>query len=195
MIAYMDSFLVKIYKSPQTVFTSKEIALLTGEKSPTNLKNKISYYVKTGSLLRLRRGFFAKNKDFDRNELAVKIFTPAYVGFETVLAREGVIFQLYESIFAASYLSRSLAVKGEKIVYRKLKNEILVNPKGIINKGTYFQASKERAFLDMVYLFGDYYFDNLRGIDWEACFDIAPIYGQKKFAEKIKQYQEKYYAQ
>jgi len=191
----MDSFLGKIYKSNQTVFTSREIALLTREKSVDSLKNKLSYYVKTGDILRLRRGFFAKDNDYNRNELAAKICTPAYIGFETVLAKEGVIFQFYKSIFVASYLSRNLSVGNDKIVYRKLKNDILVNQKGIINRGTYFEASKERAFLDMVYLFGDYYFDNLRNIDWKACFEMVPIYKRKNFEKKIKDYQKKYYAQ
>lgn len=188
----MDSFLGKIYKSKQTVFTSREIALLTREKSAVNLKNKISYYVKTGDILRLRRGVFAKDKDYDKNELAVKICTPAYISFETVLGREGVIFQYYKTIFVASYLSRNLSVDDNKIAYRKLKNDILMNSVGIINKGTYFEASKERAFLDMIYLFGDYYFDNLRSIDWQECLEMAPIYKQKNFIEKIKNYQKKY---
>jgi hypothetical protein len=191
----MESFLISLYKSKQTVFTSGEIALLTREKSAVNLKNKISYYVKTGDLLRLRRGVFAKNNDYNKKELAVRIYTPAYIGFETVLAREGVIFQYYETIFVASYLSRSLSVKENVITYRKLKSDILINQKGIINKGTYFEATKERAFLDMIYLFGDYYFDNLRGIDWEACFEMTSIYKRKNFEKKIKEYQKKYYAQ
>jgi hypothetical protein len=190
-----DGFLSKIYNSEQSVLTSTDIALLTGANNPDNLKRKLSYYVKTGDLLRLRRGIFGKNKDYDRKELATRIYTPAYVGFETVLALEGVIFQFYDSVFTASYLSRNLLINGDKFVYRKLKNEILVNQKGIINKGAYFQASKERAFLDMVYLFGDYYFDNLRGIDWDACFDMVSLYGRKNFEGKIKEYYQKYYVE
>ncbi len=184
----MDNFLAKILRSQQTVFTRKEIALLTGEKNAISLKNKIAYYVKTGNLLRLRRGIFAKNKDYDEKEFAAKIFSPAYIGFETVLNSEGVNFQYYETIFVASYLSRDLSAMGNKIVYRKLKNEILMNPKGIVNKGNYFQATKERAFLDMAYLFRNYYFDNLHGINWDACFEMIDIYKQKNFEARIKQY-------
>ena len=95
----MDGFLLKIYSAKQTVFTNQEVALLTGEKSANNLKTKLSYYVKNGDLVRLRRGIFAKNKDFDQKESAVRIFTPAYISLETVLAEEGVIFQYYSSVF------------------------------------------------------------------------------------------------
>lgn len=188
----MESFLTAIYGSKQTVFTSREIALLTGTKNANNLKSKLSYYVKTGGLIRLRRGIFVKNKDYDKNELIVRIYTPAYLSFETVLAREGMIFQYYESLFVASYLSRDIFVGGIKITYKKLKNEVLTNKKGLINRGYYFEATKERAFLDRLYLFPRYAFDNLRGIDWSVCQDIVPIYKSKKLQKTLEKYQKEY---
>lgn len=188
----MDNFLTIIYGSKQTVFTSVEIAILIGEKNINKLKSKLAYYVKTGKLIRLRRGIFARNDKYDRNELAVRIFTPAYVSFETGLIRGGVIFQYYETIFIASYLSREIKVGENKFTYRKLKKEVLFNRRGLINKGTYFEATKERAFLDMVYLFGDYYFDNLRSIDWKKCFEIVAIYKNKTMEKRLKNYFEKY---
>ncbi|MFA4817343.1 MAG: hypothetical protein WC608_01300 [Parcubacteria group bacterium] len=188
----MDNFLTIIYGSKQTVFTSMEIAILIGEKNTNKLKSKLAYYVKTGKLIRLRRGIFAKNEAYDKNELAVRVYTPAYVSFETVLAKEGVIFQYYEAIFVASYLSRNLNFKGNKLTYRKLKNEILINQRGMINKETYFEATKERAFLDILYLFGDYHCDNLRSIDWNICFDIVKIYKNKTLEKRLKKYFKEY---
>lgn len=188
----MDNFLTAIYGSKQTVFTSREIALLIAEKSMDNLKSKLSYYVKTEKLIRLRRGIFAKNGNYDRNELAVRIFTPAYVSFETVLSREGVTFQFYESVFVASYLSREISVGDRKITYRKLKDEILTNRKGLIDRGYYSEATKERAFLDRLYLLPDYYFDNLRGIDWDICEDIVPIYKSRKLERTLEKYKKEY---
>lgn len=188
----MDSFLTVIYGSKQTVFTSREIALLIGEKNANNLKSKLSYYVRTGKLIRLRRGVFAKNKDYNKNELVVRIYTPAYISFETILAREGVTFQYYESLFVASYLTRDISVGDNKIIYKKLKNEVLTNRKGLIDRGYYFEATKERAFLDRLYLFPSYSFDNLRGIDWGACQDIASIYKSKKLAKTLEKYQKEY---
>ncbi len=190
--SYMDNFLTTLYGSKQTVFTSKEIAILIGEKDANKLKSKLAYYVKTKKLIRLRRGIFVKNKVYDRNELAVRLYAPTYVSFETVLAKEGVIFQYYETIFVASYLSRKIEFKGNKFAYRKLKDELLINQTGLINRGTYFEATKERAFLDMLYLFGDYYFDNLRGIDWDRCYDMVLIYKNKTLEKRLKNYFEKY---
>lgn len=188
----MDSFLTAIYGSKQTVFTSREIALLIGEKNANNLKSKLSYYVKTGKLTRLRRGIFAKNEQYDRNELAVRVYTPAYLSFETVLAREGVIFQYYQSLFVASYLTRDILVGENKISYKKLKSEILTNKKGLVDCGYYLEATRERAFLDRLYLFPDYSFDNLRGMDWEACLDIVSIYKSKKLIKTLEKYQKEY---
>jgi len=190
--SHMDNFLTIIYGSKQTVFTSREIAILIGEKNADKLKSKLSYYVKTGKLIRLRRGIFAKNDAYDKNELAVRIYTPAYISFETVLTREGVIFQYYETIFTASYLSRNINFKGNKFAYRKLKDELLINQKGLVNRGTYFEATKERAFLDMLYLFGNYDFDNLRSIDWNVCFEIVDIYKNKTLERKLKNYFKEY---
>lgn len=188
----MDNFLTNMYGSRQTVFTSKEIAILLRENDLDKLKAKLSYYVRTGKLIRLRRGIFAKNAEYEKNELAVRILTPAYVGFETVLAKEGVIFQYYESVFVASYVSRKMEFGGNRFTYRKLKNEILLNKKGLIDKGMYLEASRERAFLDMLYLFGDYYFDNLRNIDWNACLEIVDIYGSVAMKKRLNDYRKKY---
>jgi hypothetical protein len=188
----MDNFLVALYGSKQTVFTSREIALLIGAKSMNTLKSKLAYYVKTGRLIRLRRGMFAKNKTYDRNELAVRIYTPAYLSFETVLARTGVIFQYYESLFVASYLSREVIVAEQKIVYRKLRDDILGNQKGLVDRGYFFEATKERAFLDRLYLFPEYYFDNLRGMDWDVCKEIVPIYKSRKLEKILDTYIQAY---
>jgi hypothetical protein len=190
----MKEFLTSIYKAKQTVFTSNEIALLAGEKGMDSLKAKLAYYVKTKKLIRLRRGIFAKDDGFDKNELAVRVFSPAYVSFETVLAKEGVIFQYYDSVFVASYLSRELSFGKNKIIYRKLKNEVLLSRQGVIDMGGYCVATKERAFLDTLYLFGDYYFDNLRELDWQLCFEMADIYKNKSLKKRLDKYYSKFHA-
>ena len=184
----MDNLLIKLYQSPKTVLTTKDIAILWKEKDKDNLKSKIAYYAKKGSLQRLRRGIFAKDKDYNLKELATSIYIPAYISFETVLREEGVIFQHHNAIFVASYLSREIECDGNKIVYRKLKNEILVNRAGVNAKEGFSIASKERAFLDMIYLFGDYHFDNLGGLDQQKCFELAGIYHNKQLDKRLKKY-------
>lgn len=184
----MNNLLLELYKSAKTVFTTKDIALLSNIKDINNLKSKIAYQVKNGKLLRVRNGLFIKNKNYNPKELATSIFTPSYISFETVLRGEEVIFQYHKAIFAASYLSREIKCDNKKIIYRKLKDEILVNNLGISIKEHYSIASRERAFLDMIYLFNDYHFDNLSKIDWEKCFDMVNIYNNKQLIKRLKKY-------
>lgn len=188
----MDSSLVKIYQSPKTVLTTTDIAVLWNETKPSNLYAKIHYYVKRRSLLRLRRGIFAKNQNFNPKELATKIFTPSYVSFETVLREAGIIFQHYESILVASYTTTTVRVGSLTIGFRKLKDEVLYNAAGIAMENNFSQATPERAFLDMIYLYPRYYFDNLDDVDWDTCTELVKIYGNKQLSKRLALYQKKY---
>lgn len=188
----MNTGLIKIYQSPKTVLTAEEIAILWNETKPANLYAKLQYYVKHGSLLRLRRGIYAKNKDFNKKELATKIFIPSYISFETVLREAGMIFQHYDSMFVASYVTRNIRVGDMRFCFRKIKNEALYNANGIVTENKFSQAMPERAFLDMIYLFPRYYFDNLDSLNWDTCRDLAPLYGNKQLQKRLERYQKKY---
>ena len=152
-------------------------------------KVRINYYVKSGDLYPVRRGIYAKDKDYDRFELATKIFTPAYISFETVLGNAGVTFQYYSQIFVASYQTKEIIADGQKIVYKTLKSSILTNSAGIENRDYYAIASPERAFLDVVYLNKDYHFDNLGALDWDKVNEIVPIYGSnERMSNRVNEY-------
>ena len=183
-----ETGLSKILRSKNSVFTFKDISLLWNETDINLIKRRINYYVKTGKLYPLRRGIYAKDKNYDKFELATKIYTPSYISFETVLAKTGVVFQFYGQIFVASYLTREIVVDKQTYSYKKIKNNILTNSAGIENKENYSIASPERAFSDILYLYKDYHFDNLLPLNWEKVFEILPIYGNKRMEKKIKQY-------
>lgn len=180
-----ESFVLKLYKAKNTVFTIDEIALLLRESDRDALKSKINYYVKQGVIKSVRKGIYVKS-DYNVLELATKIYTPAYISLETVLEKEGVIFQHYKTIFAASYLSRKIEVDKNEIRFRKIKKEILINKAGVIEKDNYFIATKERAFLDALYLYKDYYFDNLDILDKKKISSLLKIYRSGKFSKKVK---------
>ena len=185
----MKNITSSLYLSGQTVFTSDEIAILWQETNPKNLKGKINYYVNSGILKSLRRGIYAlSGKPYDSLELATRIFIPSYVGLETVLAKEGVIFQHYDSIFVLTYQTRDLEVSGNKLAFRKVNSVILSNPLGIIVHPFYSIATKERAFLDLLYLSGQPYFDNLEPLDWDFCRQILPIYNNKALIARFETY-------
>jgi hypothetical protein len=180
--------ILSILKSNNTVFSFKEILLASGESNPALLRRRIYSYIKNGQLYGIRRGLYAKDKNYNKLELATKIFIPAYVSFETVLAEAGVTFQHYSQIFVASYQTKEIDCDGQIFSFKKLKTNILNNNSGIENKGFYSIASKERAFLDVVYLNKDYHFDNLSPLDWDKVFSILPMYENKRMTKKVNQY-------
>lgn len=177
-------------RSPKTIFSSKDVSLLWGEESDEVIKKRLNKYVTAGKLIRVRRGLYAKDKDYNRFELATRINTPSYISFETVLTREGVNFQYYGNIFVASYINREITVGDQKITFVRMKDYVLTNTIGIEHKDGIATATKERAFLDRVYVTKDYHFDNLRSLDWNKVMEILPIYNNKRLEKKIKEYQK-----
>ncbi|MBM3261787.1 hypothetical protein FJY93_05265 [Candidatus Kaiserbacteria bacterium] len=188
----MDNLIARLYQSPKTILTTKDIALLWQETNPANLKSKISYYAGRGALVRLTRGVFAKDKKYDPRELATSLYAPSYISFETALREAGVIFQHYDTVFAAGPWSLTKTIDGHAFTFRKLKDTVLFNPAGVRNENNYSIATPERAFLDMLYLFPRSHFDNLGPIDWTKCRELAHIYGNKQLAARLVAYEKKY---
>jgi len=188
MKKYMTYDLGKLYKLSQTVFTIKDISLIWGVSQVNLVWARVNDYVKRGKLYRIGRGIYAKDENYDKFEMATRIYTPSYISLETVLCNEGVIFQYYETIFVVSYLSRELEVDKYKIRIRKIKDEILVNPQGIKQEKNYFIASKERAFVDALYLYKNYYFDNLDTLNKKKTLELAMVYKSKGLIKKVKEY-------
>lgn len=187
---YIDILL----RSKNSVFSTKDVALLWRETQTGATQVRLNYYIKTGKLVRVRRGIYAKDNNYDKYEFATKIFRPSYVSFETVLGGSGMTFQYYSNIFVASYLKREIKCDKQTYSFIKIKDSILNNPKGVDQTGEYSIASKERAFLDTVYRSKDYHFDNLSPLDWDKVFEMLPIYNNKKMTKTIQKYYEYYKA-
>ncbi|OIP87671.1 hypothetical protein CO009_03590 [Candidatus Shapirobacteria bacterium CG_4_8_14_3_um_filter_35_11] len=188
----MDSLITKLFQTSKTVFTCKDLALVWDDANSNNLNSKIAYYVKQKKIIRLTRGVYVKYAKYDPKELATSIYIPSYISFETVLREAGVIFQHYDTIFVASKWPKTMVVGETNITFRKLKNIVLYNSTGIVNKDNFSIATVERAFLDMIYLFSNQYFDNLDKIDWEKCREIVKIYNNKQLVLRLNEYQKKY---
>ena len=186
-----NNLILSLYKKPQTVFTLQEIALLFPEIPYDNLKKRMSYFAKSGSIKKLSRGIYAKDQ-FDALELANKIYTPSYVSLETVLQKAGVTFQYYESIFAITYVSRTVKLDKYMIEYRRIRTEILLNKQGIEEQGNVVIASPERAFLDVVYLYKEYHFDNLSPLNWDKIMELKDLYDNREFAKRVEEYYKIY---
>jgi len=182
-----NNLILYLYQSPKTVFTIKELSQLFPNLSYQSLKDRLSYAVKTKKILKPRRGIYAKI-NFNVFELANKIYTPSYISLETVLLKEGLIFQEKKEITLVSYLTRTIKINDKIIIScRKIKDEILNNLKGIKKENHYFIAEKERAFLDALFLFKDFHFDNLN-LKWEKVFELTKIYQSKSLEKRVFDY-------
>ncbi|HBL39703.1 TPA: hypothetical protein DDZ10_03485 [Candidatus Uhrbacteria bacterium] len=181
---YLDVLL----RSPKTIFSVKDAALLWGEEREQMVAIRLNRYVVSGKLIRIRRGIYAKDKKYNRFELATRIYTPSYISFETVLTRAGINFQFYGNIFVASYVTRDIEAGDQKISFIRMKDYVLSNTVGIEHQDGIATATKERAFLDRIYVSKDYHFDNLHALDWDKVFEILPIYNNKRLEKKVKTY-------
>ena len=175
-----------IYQDIRTIFRLCDIAMLTGETNFQSLSKKLNYYVHSGKLQNPRKGIYAKPK-YNPEELACTIYTPSYISFEYVLQKAGIVFQFDSGISVVSYLSRSVEVENQNYFYRKIKGEILVNTSGIIRQNNQVNiATAERAFLDLVYLNADYYFDNLNPLNKDFVYKLLPTYQSKALMSRVK---------
>ncbi|WKZ25563.1 MAG: hypothetical protein QY322_04260 [bacterium] len=169
------AFIKEIYKyarNGQTVFSLADLSGIKRDYSGLKLNQAIKYLVKNKELIRLSKGLYSFDSNYSIQEFANKFRTPSYISLYTVLFESGVVFQPYESIFAISQRSETKVVSDTKIIYRKIKDEVLLNPLGIENTNSVYKATIERAICDKVYLDGVEYFDNLREINWEKIKQI-----------------------
>lgn len=159
--------LLKNKKRGQTVFSLSELSSFNNYYFGSKLNSSVKYLVKNKDLIRISKGLYSLNKEYSREEFANKYRTPSYISFYTVLQDLGVVFQPYSSIFIASQRSEQKNIDGQNYIYRKLKDEILLNPLGINSLNGISKASLERALCDKIYLDKYEYFDNLRNVDKE----------------------------
>ncbi len=190
--AQKGEYLDILLRSSKTIFSNKDVALMWGEEADGSVRVRLNYYVKAKKLIRVHRGLYAKDKNYNRYELATRINTPSYISFETVLGSSGMTFQYYGNIFVASYIKRNMEVDGQRIEFVRMKDYVLSNTLGIENSDGYARATKERAYLDRIYVSKKYYIDNESPLDWEKVFEILPIYHNKKMEQTVKKYYDKF---
>lgn len=179
--------ILPIYLNQKTVFSLQELVKLFPNISYKNLKRRLSYYVTTGRLKKLRKNVYAK-MNYNPLEVPQKPYKSSYISLDTVLEREKIVPKNGGGIYSASYVSRSMNVDGQKITYRKLPNRVLTNNIEIIENNGYRIASKERAFTDAVYVYKDHLFNNLKSLDWDRVMSLKNIYKNQAFERRINRY-------
>lgn len=179
------SNLLKIIDSEKTVFSKNDLRLFLDFSTDWALDKYIYRSIKKGDLQKLSYGIYGLKK-YNSLELATKLKKNSYISLETVLKKSWVIFQYYESIFSVSDNSVTKTIDGQRFEYQKIKNFILLNPKGLIYENNTLIASPERAVCDKIYLSKNYYFDDISGLNLEELEEISQIYNKRVILEVKK---------
>jgi predicted transcriptional regulator of viral defense system len=146
--------------------------------------------VKRGLMVKLKNNYYVTSQKWEnirRDELfAVSniIQVPSYVSFMTALSYYEVTTQVTRSLIENSCIKRSIQynIKGISFRYYKLNKKYYFD---FIRKDGIFIATKEKAFLDAVYLysFGKYRLDfdslDMKKIDKSRLLKLLKIYPAK----------------
>ncbi len=173
--------LIKSKNDSQTVFRFSDLSQIVEGYTGSKLRSALKYALVKGDIFRISQGIYSLSEDYSRLEFANKYRSPSYISLYSVLQKEGVVFQPYSTIYIVSNRSQEIEIDGQKYIYRKIKDDILLNSLGVKNEKGIQIANIERAICDKLYLDGDEYFDNLRNVDWNLMTEInTKVYRKNK---------------
>lgn len=153
----------------EKIFHFDDLANLWQIQSKNTLHTTLKRYVQKGLFYRIYRGLYAIDRveKLDPYLLGCKaLHSFCYVGGESVLEKEGIIFQKVYAVTLFSQKSRHFQIGNNRYHCRQLKNTHLFNPIGIIERDGVKYATVERAVADLLYFNPKYYFDADNLIDW-----------------------------
>jgi len=172
---------VKTKRNTQTVFSFSDLSQAVEGYTGSKLRSALKYALAKGDIFRISKGIYSLSKNYSHLEFANRYRSPSYISLYSILQKEGIVFQPYSIIYVVSNRSQEIEIDGQKYIYRKIKDNILLNPFGVKNENGIQIASAERAICDKIYLDGDEYFDNLRNIDWNLMLEInTKVYNENK---------------
>lgn len=109
----------------------------------------------------------------------------SYVSLYTTAQIYGLTFQFYSTIFCLSLKSKKYEIDGQKYEYHKVKESIFYSDIGLIKQNGLTLASKERTICDLLYVYPNFAFDNLSGVNVLELSAIASLYSNKRLKKDI----------
>lgn len=172
--------IINLNRTDRKVYHSNDLAILWNIANKNTLYTTIKRYVQKGVLIPIYKGLYSTVpiSQLDPMELGRAIIHRyTYLTTESVLAQEGIISQATYAHTFVSSISKRVTVGDYSFRFRKLKDEYLYNPTGILNKGGNLIAITERAVADMLYYNPKYHFDFSASIDFEKVKGIQKEIG------------------
>lgn len=159
----------ELLKLDRKLYHTNDLAILWGIANKHNLYMTITRYIDRGVLFPVYKGLYSTVPLTQLNPLELGkaiIHRYTYLSTESVLSQAGIIAQaVYDYTFVADQ-SKRVAVGQWSFRFRKLKDNYLYHPAGIVNQNGILIASIERAVADMLYFNPKYHFDIPQNIDF-----------------------------
>ena len=172
--------IIELNRVDRKVYHSNDLAILWNISNKNTLYTTIKRYVQKGVLIPIFKGLYSTVpvSELDPLELGRAIIHRyTYLTTESVLAQEGIISQATYVYTFVSNISKNETVGNFSYRFRKLKDEYLYNPTGILKKDGNFIATIERAIADMLYYDPKYHFDFSESINFEKVKQIQKEIG------------------
>ena len=173
----------------ESVFHTQDLANIWQIRDANTLYTTLKRYHQKGLLHRIHKGLYALQpvERIDPFLLGIKAVRGyAYVSTETVLAREGIIFQRVPYMTLVGPRSKKFSIGAHRYFVRKLPDQYLHNPLGVEDHGGVKSANLTRAVSDMLYFNHSAYFDAAHLIDWKAVQRIQKQIGYPLTRERYK---------
>lgn len=184
------------------------IYLMDSLKEYSSPKSKLTMMIKSGEVVRLRRGLFLEGgARYSAKTLANKIYGPSYISFEYALSYYNMIPERVETVTCASFnknKNKRFDTPVGSFLYRSIPQAAY--PYGIIRQeedgNPFLIATKEKALCDTISkiggigstkALGPLLFDNLRidredlfGLNMDDLAFLVPLYKKKILGQLLK---------
>jgi predicted transcriptional regulator of viral defense system len=164
-----------LLKQNRKLFHTRDLELLWQISNKKTLYSALGRSVKKGVLIPIYRGFYSviPSDQLDPVEIGIAaLHQYSYLSTETILAKNGIIFQRLEHLTFCSTKNRLIKIGNQSYLSRQLADKYLFHTSGIVNNGQYSEATANRAIADMLYFNPRYHFDNEAAIDWNQVTQI-----------------------
>ena len=170
----------ELIRLDRKIYHSNDLAILWGITNRNTLYTTVKRYVQKGVLIPIYKGLYSTVPLTQLNPLELGkaiIHRYTYLSTESVLVQAGAIAQILYVHTYVSDQSKRASVGSTSFLFRKLKDEYLYNPTGVMNQNGIFIATTERAAADMLYFNPKYHFDIPENIDFERVQSIQKEVG------------------
>lgn len=185
MKEFFSSKIERLALSGKKVFTIEDLAVIWQIPQRRRLIELIKYYLRENRLTSIYKGVYAYGQDYTPFDIAQKLVPLSYISLYTASQIHGLTFQYYETVYAISLKSKKYKLGNQNYTYHRVKEPIFYNQLGLVNNGRYIIAERERTITDCLYVYPDFAFDNLAGVDKEKLLSLSKIYDNRMLEKRI----------